>query len=148
MMYWGMMFGDIVAIVFFSGCPVVSELALIFSVSEPMVLHIHCLELFHDIVVDNAKGKYACLRESVHALLNFDMDISIGVDLVSELVQLDKFRWEILELHAHVFGTCHWRHGVEVFEIYCAVACAFGGDDRCSFTVTYQLLAFHNCLGS
>ena len=56
MMYWGMMFGDIVAVVFFSGCPVVSELALIFSVSEPMVLHVHCLELFHDIVVDNAKG--------------------------------------------------------------------------------------------
>ena len=55
-MYWGMMFGDIVAVVFFSGCPVVSELALIFSVSEPMVLHIHCLELFHDIVVDNVKG--------------------------------------------------------------------------------------------
>ncbi len=51
MMYWGMMFGDIVTVVFFSGCPVVSELALVFSVSEPMVLHVHCLELFHDIVV-------------------------------------------------------------------------------------------------
>ena len=50
------MFGDIVAVVFFSGCPVVSELALIFSVSEPMVLHVHCLEFFHDIVVDNAEG--------------------------------------------------------------------------------------------
>ncbi len=35
MMYQGMVFGDVVAIVFFSGHPVVSELALVFSVSKP-----------------------------------------------------------------------------------------------------------------
>jgi hypothetical protein len=41
--YWGMVFGDIVAIVFFFRCPVVSEFALIFSISKPVVFHVHRL---------------------------------------------------------------------------------------------------------
>jgi hypothetical protein len=51
----GMMFCHIVAIVFFAWGPVVLILSLTFSVTEPMVFHVHCFNFFDDIVVDNAK---------------------------------------------------------------------------------------------
>ena len=49
MVYWGMVFGDIVTIVVISWGPVVAELFL-------TVLHVHGFEFFHDIIVHNAKG--------------------------------------------------------------------------------------------
>ncbi len=50
-----MMFCHVVAIVLFARDPVVSKLSLTFSVTEPMVLHVHCFRFLDNIVVDNAK---------------------------------------------------------------------------------------------
>jgi hypothetical protein len=41
----GMMFFHVVAVVFFSWGPVVSKLAMTFSVVEPMVFHVHCFQI-------------------------------------------------------------------------------------------------------
>ncbi len=51
----GMIFCHIVTLVFFAWGPVVSKLALAFSVAEPMVFHVYCFQFFDDIVVDGAK---------------------------------------------------------------------------------------------
>ena len=56
MVDWGVMFGDIVTFVVAARCPIVSELFLADSVAKPVELHVHGFELFHDVVVDNAKG--------------------------------------------------------------------------------------------
>jgi hypothetical protein len=50
-----MMFFHIVAVVFFAWGPVVSKLASSFSVLEPMVFHVHCIQFFGDLVVDSSK---------------------------------------------------------------------------------------------
>ncbi len=50
------MFGDVVALVLATRCPIVPELFLVDSVLKPMIFHVHGFELFHDIVVDDAKG--------------------------------------------------------------------------------------------
>ena len=52
MMYWRVVFGDIVTFVITSWCPIVAKLLLRDSIAEPVVFHIHGLEFFHDVVVD------------------------------------------------------------------------------------------------
>ncbi len=50
----GMMFCHVVAVVLFAWGPVVSKLSSTFSVAEPMVFHVHCFQVFDNVVVDNA----------------------------------------------------------------------------------------------
>ena len=52
---WGMMFGHVVSIVFFARGPVMANMAVTFSVAEPMVFHVHCFEFLDIFFVDNAK---------------------------------------------------------------------------------------------
>ncbi len=51
----GMMFCHVVAVVLFAWGPVVFKLSLVFSVTEPMVFHVHCFQFLDNIVVDNAE---------------------------------------------------------------------------------------------
>jgi hypothetical protein len=51
----GMMLCHVVAVVLFAWGPVVSILSLSFSVVEPMVFHVHCIQFLDNLVVDNAK---------------------------------------------------------------------------------------------
>ncbi len=57
------MFFHVVAVVFFACGPVVSKLAATFSVTEPMVFHVHYFQFFDDVVADNAKcsGVSVCI---------------------------------------------------------------------------------------
>jgi hypothetical protein len=73
--------------------------------------------------------EYTHLREAIHFFLNFDVDISIGGGIVSEVVHGDKLFGEVRDFHAHVLWTCHWCHEVEIFEVNGAVACTLGRDD-------------------
>ena len=57
MMYWRMVFGDIVTFVVASWCPIVAKLLLSYSTAEPVVFHIHGLEFFHNIVVDYSERR-------------------------------------------------------------------------------------------
>ena len=50
------MFSGIVAVVGFSGGPIVVKLALIQSASDPVVFHVNCFQFFHDVVVHHAQG--------------------------------------------------------------------------------------------
>ena len=46
--------------------------------------------------------EYVHLQEAVHSFLNFDVDVSIGGGLVSEVVHGDELFGEVLDFHAHV----------------------------------------------
>jgi hypothetical protein len=49
------MFCHAVTVVFFFWGPVVTKVAMTFSVAEPMVFHVYCFQFFDDLVFDNAK---------------------------------------------------------------------------------------------
>jgi hypothetical protein len=53
--------------------------------------------------------KDACLWETIHALLYFDVDCTIVGSQVVEVVGFDKIRREVADLHVHVSG---WSMGV------------------------------------
>jgi hypothetical protein len=52
--------------------------------------------------------KDACLWETVHALLYFDLDCTIIGSQVVEVVGFEKIRREVAEFHVHVFQSVHW----------------------------------------
>ncbi len=63
MVYWCMVFGDVITFVVASWCPIVAILFLDYSIAEPVIFHIHGLEFFHDVVVDNSERRgVVCLH--------------------------------------------------------------------------------------
>ncbi len=67
--------------------------------------------------------KDARLRETIHALLYFDVDCTIVGSQVVEVVGFDKIRREVADLHAHVFRLVHGCVEVEILQVDGAIAC-------------------------
>jgi len=84
--------------------------------------------LFEELV-----GNDAGLGEAVHAFLNFDIDPSIIVDQVPEVVFDDDLVRDDLELEVHVFRIGHQSVEVEVGQVNAeehGAQCADGGVDE------------------
>ena len=67
--------------------------------------------------------KDACLRETVHSLLYFDVDCTVVGSQVDEVVGFDKIGREVADFHAHVFRLVHWGVEVEILQVNGAIAC-------------------------
>ncbi len=67
--------------------------------------------------------KDACLRDTIHALLYFDVDCSVVGSQVDEVVGFEKIGKEVADLHAHVFWPVHWGVEVEILQVNGAIAC-------------------------
>jgi hypothetical protein len=67
--------------------------------------------------------KDARLRETVHALLYFDVDCTVIGSQVVEIVGFDKIGREVADLHAHVLWLAHWGVEVEILQVDGAIAC-------------------------
>ncbi len=67
--------------------------------------------------------KDARLWETVHALLYFDIDGTIIVGQVFEVVEFDKIGRQVAEFHVHVFQLVHGCVEEEILYIKGAVAC-------------------------
>jgi hypothetical protein len=65
----------------------------------------------------------ACLQETVHSLLYFDVDCTIVGSQVDEVVGFDKIGREVADFHAHVFRSVHWGIEVEILQVNGAIAC-------------------------
>ncbi len=67
--------------------------------------------------------KDACLQETVHSLLYFDVDCTVVGSQVDEVVGFDKTRREVADFHVHVFWSVHWGVEVEILQVNGAIAC-------------------------
>ncbi len=67
--------------------------------------------------------KDACLRESVHTLLYFDLDCTIVSSQVVEDVGFDKIGREVADLYAYVFQSVHGCVEVKILQVDGAIAC-------------------------
>ncbi len=67
--------------------------------------------------------KDARLCKTIHALLYFDLDGTIVIGQVCEVVEFDKIRREVAEFHAHESWSVHWCVEVEILQIIGVVAC-------------------------
>jgi hypothetical protein len=67
--------------------------------------------------------KDACLWETIHALLYFDIDGAVIVGQVCEVIEFDEIGREVAEFHAHEFRSVHGCvEEVEILQINGAVA--------------------------
>ncbi len=67
--------------------------------------------------------KDACLWETVHSLLYFDIDCTVVGGQVDEDVGFGKIGREAADVHAHVFRSVHWGVEVEIFQVNGVIAC-------------------------
>ncbi len=67
--------------------------------------------------------KDVCLRETIHALLYFDVDCTIIGSQVIEVVGFDEIGREVTDLHAHVFRLVHGCVEVEILQVDGAIVC-------------------------
>jgi hypothetical protein len=67
--------------------------------------------------------KDACLWETEHSLLYFDVDCTVVGSQVNEVVGFDKIGREVDDFHAHVFRSVHWGVEVEILQVNGAIAC-------------------------
>ncbi len=67
--------------------------------------------------------KVARLWETIHALLYFDIDGTVIVSQVFEVVEFDEIRREVTDFHVHVFRWVHGCVEVKILQINGAVAC-------------------------
>jgi hypothetical protein len=67
--------------------------------------------------------KDAHLRETIHALLYFDVDCTVVGSQVVVIVGFDKIGREVADLHAHVLRLAHWGVEVEILQVDGAIAC-------------------------
>ncbi len=58
---------------------------------------------FKEILCEDAH-----LWETVHALLYFDIDCTIVVGQVCEVVEFNEIRREVAKFHVHGFWSVHW----------------------------------------
>jgi hypothetical protein len=66
--------------------------------------------------------KDACLRETVHSLLYFDVDCAVIGSQVDEVVGIAKIGREVADFNAHVFRLVHWGVEVEILQVNGAIA--------------------------
>ena len=93
-----------------------------------LVISLFGQSLFAELVGDDAG-----LREAVHAFSNFDIDPSLFVDQVPEVVFYDDFFGDDFESEAHVFWIGHRSVQVEVGQVDAeehGARCADGGVDE------------------
>ncbi len=85
------------------------------------------LNLLVAVLVESCFKEILCkdarLWETVHTLLYFDIDGTVIVGQVCEVVEFDKIEREVAEFHAHEFRSVHWCVEVEILQIDGAVAC-------------------------
>ncbi len=62
-------------------------------------------------------GKDACLGETIHAMVHFEVDPGVAGNL-TELVLVDEFLGDIRKLDVDVLWTVEWGVQIEVFEIH------------------------------
>ncbi len=67
--------------------------------------------------------KDACLWETIHALLYFDVDCTVVGSQVNEVVRFDKSGREVTDFHVHVFWLINWGVEVEILQVNGAIAC-------------------------
>ncbi len=67
--------------------------------------------------------KNACLQDTVHSLLYFDVDCTIVVSQVDEVVGFDKIGREVADFHVHVFWLVQWGVEVGILQVNGAIAC-------------------------
>ncbi len=67
--------------------------------------------------------KDACLRETIHSFLYFDVDCIIDGSQVNEVVGFNKIGREVADSHVHVFRSVHWGVEVEILQVNGAIAC-------------------------
>jgi hypothetical protein len=88
----------------------------------------------------------AGLGKAVHASLDFAKDVAVGIGDVLEVVFFNDVFGKQVELHSEVLVPQHWRHEVEIFEVYSHEFCIqcgydaveeyFDGDDVGSWGTT------------
>ncbi len=65
--------------------------------------------------------KDACLWETIHSLLYFDVDCTVVGSQVNEVVGFDKIGREVAGFHAHVFWLVNWGVEVEILQVNGAI---------------------------
>ena len=91
------------------------------------------ISLFGQSLFEELVGNDAGLREAVHAFSNFDIDPSLFVDQVSEVVFNNDFFGDDFESETHVFWIGHRSVQVEVGQVDAeehGARCADGGVDE------------------
>jgi hypothetical protein len=56
--------------------------------------------------------------ESIHVTSDFAKHVAVGVNDVTKVVIVDDVLGEQVKLHPKVLLPRHWRHEVEIFEVY------------------------------
>jgi hypothetical protein len=72
---------------------------------------------FGEVFLEEFVGKDACLGETVHAMVHFEVDPGVARNLI-ELVLGDEFLGDVHMLHADVLWTVERGVQIEVFEIH------------------------------
>ena len=81
---------------------------------------------------------------AVHGALNFDVYKTICCNLVGEVVFVDDFLWDVLDVDAHVFEMVEFRVEVHVGYVHSHPFCTWSRED----TVPVNFDGFHSgCFG-
>jgi hypothetical protein len=65
----------------------------------------------------------AHLRETVHALLYFDVDCTVVGSQIVKVVGFDEIKREVIDLHVHVFRSVHGCGEIEILQVDGAIVC-------------------------
>ncbi len=84
-----------------------------FALLVAMLVELFFKEILH---------KDARLWDTIHALLYFDINCTVFICQVFEVVGFDKIRREVADLHAHVFWSVHGCVELEILQMDGAVA--------------------------
>ncbi len=66
---------------------------------------------------DEFLGNYSCLGESVHSTAYLAEHVSVGVNVVMQVVFVNNVLGKKVDLHTEVFVELHWCHQIEVFNV-------------------------------
>jgi hypothetical protein len=87
----------------------------------------HDLALLVAMLVESFFEEILCkgahLWKTILALLYFDVDGTVVVGQVCEVLDFDKIGREVAEFHVHEFWSVQWCVEVEILQINGAVAC-------------------------
>jgi hypothetical protein len=79
--------------------------------------------MFIEAFFEKILCKDACLRKTIHPLLYFDIDCTVVVSQVDEVVGFGEIGREFADFHVHVFRSVHWDVEVEILQVKGAIAC-------------------------
>ncbi len=87
------------------------------------------VSVFVEVFFKEFVGQESSLREAVHATLDSDVDTSVFVGFLSELVFSDDFIGDITYFDSDEFGTMKRCHEVVVGNVHGHELCPLRGDD-------------------